>query len=90
MHPQPLVYLRDKTFVNLTAMVDFIYTREVSILQDHLESFPAFAEELELRGLGENSEEDASKKPKRNVHPKGGERYFFENGRMFWQKHKDR
>ena len=42
-------------------MVDCIYTGEVSILQEHLESFLAFAEKLELKGLGGNSEEDASR-----------------------------
>ena len=39
-------------------------------MQDHLESFLAFAEELELRGLGENSEEDASRSQKEMFIPK--------------------
>ena len=30
-HPQLLVYLRGKTFVNLTAMVDFIYTAQCAV-----------------------------------------------------------
>ena len=69
-HPQPLVYLRRIKFVNLTAMVDFIYTGEVSILQEHLESFLAFAEKLELKGLGGNSEEDASRSQNKMFIPK--------------------
>ena len=69
-HPQPLVYLRRTKFVNLIAMVDFIYTGEVNILQDHLESFLAFAEELELKGLGGNSEGDTSRSQNEMFIPK--------------------
>ena len=51
-------------------MVDFIYTGDVSILQEHLESFLAFAEKLELKGLGGNSEEDASRSQNKMFIPK--------------------
>ena len=51
-------------------MVDFIYTGEVNILQDHLESFLAFAEELELKGLGGNSEGDTSRSQNEMFIPK--------------------
>ena len=37
-HPQPLVYLRRIKFVNLTAMVDFIYTGDVSICKSILKA----------------------------------------------------
>ena len=76
-HPQPLVYLRRTKFVNLIAMVDFIYTGEVNILQDHLESFLAFAEELELKGLGGNSEGDTSRSQNEMFIPKEENGTFF-------------
>ena len=62
-HPKPLVYIRGMKATDLVAIVDFIYHGETSIFQEQLESFLALAEELELQGLSENSEEVASELP---------------------------
>ena len=61
-HPQPLVFMRGVKSSELTALVDFIYLGEASIGQEQLESFLALAEEFELKGLSENSEEEAPTK----------------------------
>ena len=61
-HPQPLVFMRGVKSSELTALVDFIYLGEASIGHEQLESFLALAEELELKGLSENSREEAPNK----------------------------
>ena len=63
-HPHPLIYMRGMKSNDLTALVDFIYLGEASVFQDHLESFLALAEELELRGFNDSSEEKAAEHPK--------------------------
>ena len=67
-HPQPLVFMRGIKVTDLIAMVDFIYLGEASIYLEQLESFLALAEEFELKGFTESSEERASEyiKTKRN------------------------
>ena len=59
-HPHPLVYMRSVNFENLLAIIDFLYLGETNIFQEHLDSFLAIAEELQLKGLmGENKEGDS-------------------------------
>ena len=56
-HVHPLVYMRGVKFENLLAIVDFLYLGETNIYQEHLDSFLAIAEELQLKGLmGQNKE----------------------------------
>ena len=62
-HPQPLLYMRGIKASELVALVDFIYHGEANIFQEQLESFLTLAEELELKGLSENSEEITSEFP---------------------------
>ena len=50
-HPHPLVYLRGLKSDDLVAMIDFLYFGEANVLQENLEIFLAFAEELKLKGL---------------------------------------
>ena len=59
-NPQPLIYMRGIKSNDLLAVVDFIYRGEANIFQDQLENFLALAEELELKGLSENCEEEES------------------------------
>ena len=54
-HPQPLFYMRGVKAEDLMAMVDFIYLGEANILQEQLGRFLALAEELELKGISNNS-----------------------------------
>ena len=58
-HHQPLIYMRGVKAYELVAMMDFVYQGEANILQDHLESFLALAEELELKGFSGRTEEKA-------------------------------
>ena len=58
-HPQPLVYMRGVKAEDLIAMIDFIYLGEASIVQEQLERFLAFAEELELKGISNGRGETA-------------------------------
>ena len=62
-HPQPLLYMRGIKASELVALVDFVYHGEANIFQEQLESFLTLAEELELKGLSENSEEITSELP---------------------------
>ena len=59
-HSQPLVFMRGVKVTDLIAMMDFIYLGEASIYLEQLESFLALAEELELKGFSESSEERAT------------------------------
>ena len=54
-HPHPLIYMRGIKSDDLLAIVDFLYLGETNIHQEHLDSFLAIAEELQLKGLmGQN------------------------------------
>ena len=58
-HPHPLIFMRNVSYENLDAMVDFFYFGEVNLLEQRLESFLAIAEELQLKGFsGENLEKE--------------------------------
>ena len=73
-HSHPLIYMRGVKSNDLAAMVDFLYMGEANVFQENLDSFLAFAEELQLKGLkgSDNSSEispyakDAQIKPKQN------------------------
>ena len=62
-HQHPLLYMRGLKADQLKAVVDFIYFGEVSILEKELKTFLTIAEELELKGLTVDSEEDKEAKP---------------------------
>ena len=50
-HPHPLIYMRGMKSEDLLAIVDFLYHGEANVFQEHLDSFLAVAEELQLKGL---------------------------------------
>ena len=66
-NPQPLIYMRGVKAKDLTALVDFIYLGETSMLKEQLERFLALAEELQLRGLNGGSGEEAPSKKRNSV-----------------------
>ena len=72
-HPQPLMFLRGVKAKDLIALVDFIYLGAASIDLEQLESFLALAEEFELKGFAESSEESVTEhintKQTEPVHP---------------------
>ena len=57
-HPQPLIYMKGLKASSLTAIIDFLYLGEANVFQEELDSFLALAEELQLKGLEGNSEEN--------------------------------
>ena len=50
-HPHPLIFMRGVKYDDLLAILDFLYCGEANVFQENLDSFLAFAEDLQLRGL---------------------------------------
>ena len=50
-HPRPLIYFKGIHAQDLMAILDFLYFGEANIFQENLDSFLAFAEQLNLEGL---------------------------------------
>ena len=50
-HPHPLIYMRGTKSEDLMAIVDFLYHGEANVFQENLDSFLVIAEELQLKGL---------------------------------------
>ena len=57
-HPHPLIYMRGVKSDDLLAIVDFLYCGEANIYQKNLDSFLVIAEELQLKGLMGNADQD--------------------------------
>ena len=62
-HPHPLIFMRNVSFENLGAIIDYLYLGEASLLEDNLESFLQIAEELALKGLARENRERGQKQP---------------------------
>ena len=62
-HPQPLIYMKGMKASSLTAIIDFLYLGEANVSHEELDSFLALAEELQLKGLEGNSEEEVPEHP---------------------------
>ena len=58
LHPHPLIYMKGLKSSSLTAIIDFLYLGEANIFQEELDSFLALAEELQLKGLEGNSDQE--------------------------------
>ena len=56
-HPHPLIHMRGTKPDDLFAIMDFLYRREANVFQENLDSFLAFAEELQLKGLMGNRDQ---------------------------------
>ena len=50
-HTHPLIFMRNVKFVDLEAIIDFLYCGETNVFQENLDSFLALAEDLQLKGL---------------------------------------
>ena len=57
-HPHPLIYMRGVKSYDIQAIVDFLYRGEANVCQVNLDSFLAIAEELQLKGLVGNGDEN--------------------------------
>jgi len=54
-HQHPLLYLKGVEFNNLQSVLNFMYHGEVNVAQEELNSFLSVAEELQVKGLTQNS-----------------------------------
>jgi len=66
-HQHPLLYLKGVKYVDLVAVLNFMYHGEVNVAQEELNSFLAVAEELKVKGLTQNNPSSAS--PRREPPP---------------------
>jgi len=57
-HQHPLLYLKGVEFSDLQAVLTFMYHGEVNVAQDQLNSFLSVAEDLQVKGLTQNSPHD--------------------------------
>ena len=62
-HAHPLLYMRRMKSKDLLAILDFLYCGETNVYQEDLESFLAIAEELELKGLMEKTNQEEQEIP---------------------------
>ena len=53
-HDHPLIYLKGVKFVDLTAVLNFMYHGEVNVAQEELNNFLLVADELKIKGLSQN------------------------------------
>ena len=68
-HPHPLIYMRGTNSDDLVAMLDFLYYGEANVNQEHLDSFQALAEEMQLKGLTGSAENGVGTKSVSEKHP---------------------
>ena len=54
-HPHPLIYLRGFRSKDFQSILDFLYFGEANVFQEDLDSFLAIAEEIQLKGLTNQS-----------------------------------
>ena len=73
-HSHPLIYMRSIKFENLTTMVDFLYHEEANVSEENLDSFLAFAGELQLKGLRGDASAEMVEKIQENVRSSEQER----------------
>jgi len=75
VHQHPLLYLKGVKFCDLQAVLNFMYHGEVNVAQEELNSFLAVAEDLQVKGLTQNSQSAPQKTmpsipfPKQNPRP---------------------
>merc|ERR1712038_401471 len=64
-HSHPLLFLKGVKYVDLVAVLNFMYHGEVNVAQEELNSFLAVAEELKVKGLTQNnsSSSEESREP---------------------------
>jgi len=60
-HEHPLLYLKGVKYIDLMAVLNFMYHGEVNVAQEELNSFLAIAEDLKVKGLTQNKSEEGPK-----------------------------
>jgi len=59
-HEHPLLYLKGVKYIDLVAVLNFMYHGEVNVAQEELNSFLAVAEDLKVKGLTQNGSDKPS------------------------------
>ena len=71
---QTLIFMRGSRSADMVALLDFLYQGEANVDQENINSFLQLAEDLQLRGLNQTTEEILSQiKPVKKGRPK---KYF--------------
>ena len=68
-HQHPLLYLRGIKSHDLQAVLNFMYYGEVNVAQEELNSFLAVAEDLQVKGLTQDSSTDDSSNRQEHLIP---------------------
>ena len=61
-HAHPLLYLKGVKYVDLVAVLNFMYHGEVNVAQEELNSFLAVAEDLKVKGLTQNNSDSGNQR----------------------------
>ena len=69
-HEHPLLYLKGVKYIDLMAVLNFMYHGEVNVAQEELNSFLAIAEDLKVKGLTQNKSEEAPRQQLEDKTPK--------------------
>lgn len=64
-HPNPMIYLRGVRLSDLESVLDFMYHGEVNVAQSDLNSFLAVAEDLQIKGLTQQSTKEMKGKARK-------------------------
>jgi len=63
-HQHPLLFLKGVKYVEIVAILNFMYHGEVNVTQDDLNAFLAVAEELKVKGLTQSDQQTHSEQAK--------------------------
>ena len=66
-HEHPLLYLKGVKYIDLMAILNFMYHGEVNVAQEDLNSFLAIAEDLKVKGLTQNTTTEAVTKQQNSL-----------------------
>ena len=79
-HPSPFIYLKGINRVELEYVVDFLYNTEICIAQEEVTKFLETAQELQIKGLQSNREDESDQnktvKTESDVEPNFTEEHF--------------
>merc|ERR1719461_2136224 len=67
--PNQIVILKDTSFLDISAIIDFMYRGEINVSQDRLSSLLKTAENLKVKGLAEVSGEEQEKSEPKSSPP---------------------
>merc|ERR1719186_2314344 len=66
-HPSPFIYLKGINRVELEYVIDFLYNGEAYIAQEELNKFLEIAQELQVKGLQSNQDDESGQRPSVNT-----------------------